>query len=402
MREFFQQMPQETLTPDLVVSDLQGKSPDQVIQTAGYVSQLIRTEVLSPIDTVNRCVAYIEQSSQQNEHVNALLFLTCLRGKLTFWEGTQAFLEELRERHGFTDDFSLPFQKFVSQRLRITSRPQMRIGFEDIDDTKKMLDLLRQNGEFFEDLSSLQQFFTSNISPEMPLNATWNPALTKHFGVRNASGLWYIYSHGLRAEYLELMKEHLSPEWTGFNRFIQEPWETLKDRVNTQKHLVDIGSSIGITAMEIAQILDMQGSVLLLDYHNPHRDTSSLRIIDYTNPQRRLIPFDEAIERMEAIRGNRVVIQLFGVDVGKPLSTEVQGYLHDAALVHMGNVIPYIQQENLHQALSNTFEATSENGGIFRIHNDENLPIDSVITSLTIQKKANHVIVLRELTKGRF
>lgn len=105
---------------------------------------------------------------------------------------------------------------------------------------------------------------------------------------------------------------------------------------------------------------------------------------------------------MEELRGERVIIQLFGVDIGKPLSSEVKEYLHDAALVHMGNVLLYIQRENLYNALRNAFEATSESGGVFRIHNDGNLPIDSIVTSLTIQKQGNRVIVLYELTKGRF
>ncbi len=403
MAELLQHFPQDTsLRPDLIFTDFQHRTPDQVLQIARYVSGLADAGSLNTAEVLNSCFSYIEGSSQLNGQLNSILFLVSIDKKPIFSGETLTFLSDLRKAHNFQGDFPPPFQKFVNERIKKLSEPRAKQDIGDTEDTKKVLDLLQQNGEFLGDVLDLQQFFTANISPVMPLNATWNPALTRRFGERNATGLWYVYSHGFREEYLELMKKHLSPEWTGFNRFAQEPWEALRDKVKIDGHLVDIGSSIGITAMEIAQTLGMQGPIILLDSHNPHRDSSSLRVIDYSDPRRRLIPFEEAIDRMELMREEKVVMQLFGVDIGQPLLDEVQGYLDDASLVHMGNILPYIQPENLYDALRNAFTSTSENGGVLRIHNDANLPIDSVITSLTIQRQVNQVSILRDLTKARY
>ncbi|MDO8571466.1 MAG: hypothetical protein Q7R79_02210, partial [bacterium] len=386
MEEFFRQIPEDALTPDIIVKNIMYESSDQVIRIAKYVSQLIRTDKIDPENVLSQNFDQLDQSTDTAEQTNTLLFLVCLEGKPSLWEGTTEFLDELKEKYGFTGEFPRPFQRFISQRLSILTEPKTTKGFEDIEDTKKVLELLQQNSEFFYDLLILQEFFTKNVSPVMPLNATWNPELTERFRVRNAAGLWYIYSHNLRSEYVYLMQKNLSSEWTGFNRFAQEPWETLKGKVNTQGNLVDIGSSIGITAVEMAQALDVHGTIILLDYYNPYRNASALRIIDYANPQRRLIPLSEALARMEALRGNRVVIQLFGVDVGKPLTDDIQRYIQNASLVHLGNILPYIPGKKLYPAIANALEAISERGGILKIHNDEILPTCSLLTSLSLQK----------------
>jgi len=402
MTEFFRQIPEDALTPDTIVKNITHKSPDHVIHIAKYVSQLIRADKINPESVLNQSFNQLDQSTDTAEQINTLLFLICLEGKPSLWEGTTEFLNELKEKHGFTGEFSRPFQRFISQRLRILTEPKTAKRVEDVEDTKKVLELLKQNRDFFDDLLVLQEFFINNVSPIMPLNATWNPELTERFRVKNAEGLWYIYSHNLRSEYVELMQKSLSSEWTGFNRFAQESWETLIEKVNAQGNLVDIGSSIGITAVEIAQALDMHGTIILLDYYNPYRNTSALRIIDYANPQRHLIPLREAAARMEALRGGREIIQLFGVDVGKPLAGDIQRYIHNASLVHLGNILPYIPGDKLCLTITNALEATSEHGGILRIHNDETLPTDSLLTSLTLQKNGNRVMVIRDLVKGGF
>jgi len=402
MAEFFRQIPEDALTPDTIVKNITHESPDQVIHIAKHVSQLIRADKINPEKVLSQSFDQLDQSTDTAEQINVLLFLVCLEGKPSLWEGTTEFLNELKEKHGFTGDFSRPFQRFISQRLRILTEPRTTKGTEDIEDTKKVLELLEQNRDFFDDLLVLQEFFTKDVSPIMPLNATWNPELTERFRVKNAAGLWYIYTHNLRFEYVELMQKNLSSEWTGFNRFAQESWETLKEKVNTEGNLVDIGSSIGITAVEIAQALDMHGTIILLDYYNPYRDTSALRVVDYADPQRRLIPLSEAVARMEALRGGREIIQLFGVDVGKPLAGDIQRYIQNASLVHLGNILPYIPGDKLYFTIANALEATSEHRGILRIHNDETLPTDSLFTSLTLQKNGNRVMVLRDLVKGGF
>lgn len=402
MAEFFERLPEESVILEATGANIVSRSPNEVINIAKRASHLIRADKINPATLLVSNLNYLEGLTQSDEQVKTLLFLICLGGKYSLWEGTEAFLSALKEKHGFAGEFSRPFQRFISQRLQILSQPKTTKGFEDIEDTKKMLELLQKNGDFLNDLSELQKFFKRNISPVMPLNATWNPQLTERFRVKNAEGLWYIYSHNLRAEYLELMKKHLSSEWTGFNRFINEPWEVLKGKVNTKGNLVDIGSSIGITALEIAQALEMQGTIILLDYYNPYRNISSLRIIDYANPRRRLIPFNEAFARMEDLRANRVVMQLFGVDIGKPLSDDVQGYIQNASLVHMGNILPYIPRDKLYGSITNGFGATSESGGLLKIFNDENLPTGSLLTALTLQRNGDRVSVLRDTLKGNF
>jgi len=400
--EFFEQLPEESLTSDIIVNALTQKSPVEVIHIAKYISQLIRVGKVDPMSILNRSFSQLESGTEVEEQANSLLFLACLEGKPYLWEGTTEFINELKDQHQFSGEFSRPFQRFISQCLRVLTEPKTKKGFEDNQDTKKVLELLHQNSDFFYDLLTLQDFFTQNVSPIMPLNATWNPELTKRFRAKNAAGLWFIYSHNFRTEYLDLMKQYLSSEWTGFNRFIQEPWKTIKDKINTEGNLVDVGSSIGITALEIAQSLNMQGSIILLDYLNPYRNASSLRIIDYANPQRRLIPFDEALARMENLRDNRVIIQLFGVDMGLPIPNEIQRYIQNASLVHLGNILPYIPSDKLYYTIANSLEATSMNGGLLRINNDETLPTDSLLTSLTLQRDKNQLIILRDLTKGRF
>lgn len=400
MIESFEHIPDDALTPDILVRNITYKSPDQVIRIAKYTSQLIRTDKINPQDILSQSFDLLDQSTEDVEQTNVLLFLVCLEERPSLWEGTTEFLNELKEKHAFTDDFSHPFQRFISQRLRILTEPKTTKGFEDIEDTKKVLELLTQNRNFFDDLLGLQKFFTKNVSPIMPLNATWNPELTGRFRIKNAAGLWYIYSHNLRYEYIDLMQKNLSSEWTGFNRFAQEPWKILKEKVDTQGNLVDIGSSIGITALEIAQALDMHGTIILLDYYNPYRNTSALRIIDYANLQRRLIPLKESLARMEILRNNRVVMQLFGVDVGIPLAGDIQKYIQSASLVHLGNILPYIPGVKLYPTIANALRAMNKHGGILRIHNDEALPTGSLLTSLTIQKNENHITVLRDLVKG--
>lgn len=402
MEDLFRSIPEDVLTPDIIVKSISHEPPDKVIRIAKFASKLIRADTIIPANILSQSLDQLDQSTDTIEQTNSLLFLACLERKPSYWEGTTEFLDELKEKYGFTGEFPRPFQKFISQRLRILSEPKTTKGFEDIEDTQKVLQLLQQNRDFFDDLLALQQFFTKKFSPIMPLNATWNPDLTERFHVKNAEGLWYIYSHGFRSEYVDLMQKNLSSEWTGFNRFAQEPWEILRGKVNTRGNLVDIGSSIGITALEITQALDMHGTIILLDYYNPYRNTSALRIIDYANPQRRLVPLGEALARMEAIRGNRVVVQLFGVDAGKLLPDDIQRYIQNASFVHLGNVLPYIPGDKLYVTIANALEAMSEHGGILKIHNDETLPAGSLLTSLTLQKNGNRVKVLRDLIKGEF
>lgn len=407
MTEFFQHVPPTTLTPDMIVARVEDMSPDHLVRLAKMASHLIRTDQLNPVAILAGVFDYLEQSDRLPNQARALLFLTCLEEKPTLWPGTLDFLAELREKHHFTGEFSRPFQRFISQRLRILDEPRSQQHYENGEDphensAQKVLDLLRQNGDFFADIRALQQFFTATISPVMPLNATWHPKLTRRFGARHAVGLWYIYAHHLGDEYVELMQQHLSSEWTGFNRFMAESWDVLREQVDREGSLVDIGSSIGITAIEIAQALNMRGPVFLLDYYNPYRDTSSLRIIDYANPQPRLIPFNEALTRMEALRGNKVVMQLFNVDIGKPLPEDIERHIHDAALVHMGNLLPYIPRQKLYHTITNALKTTSTQGGVLKIHNDKSLPTDSLLTSLTIQRSGDRITIMRDLVKGHF
>lgn len=402
MAEFFNHVPAGVIAPDFPLESVAASEPDQLVRLAKYTSHLIRVDALNPRDVLAGFFDYLEDATRLEDQARALLFLTCLEEKPTLWPGTQEFLDELRVNHGFDGEYTRPFQRFVSQRLRILTEPHAQKGYEDVEGTQKVLDLMRHNHDFFIDLLVLQEYFTRHISPVMPLNATWNPELTEQFQQKSAVGLWYIYAHHLGMEYVELLQKHLSSEWTGFNRFMGESWDVLRDKIDLGGSLVDIGSSIGITAIEIAQALNMTGPIFLLDYYNPYRNTSSLRIIDYANPQQRLIPFNEALVRMEALRGSKVVVQLFNVDSGKPFPKDIKGYIRDAALVHMGNLLPYIPRQKLYQTILNALEITCREGGILKIHNDHALPTDSLLTSLSIQLNGDRVTILRDLVKGHF
>jgi hypothetical protein len=387
------------LNPARVIDAVVHSPPRDAVQLSEFASGMIQDGVFSAVKVVSEAMNTFENSQDVSEQAKLLVFLLNLEEKPRLHEGTEELLDELKGRHEYTEIFSPAFQRFISERLRLIKDPRSRRGYEDIEETKKIIDLLKQNQEFFYDLISLQEFFTSNVSPRMPVNATWNPDLTQRFRVKNAAGLWYVYSHGFHEEYIRSMKEHFSSEWTGFNRFAEEPWEVLGSYITKNGNMLDVGSSIGISAVEIAQLLGIQGSIILVDFYNPFRNASSLRVIDYAQPQRRFILLDDAIRRMEILRGARMIIQLFGVDIGKPLSAEVSNIITGSAFVHCANTFPYIQSSEQFQAVENILQITDVNGGILRIHQDQNLPLDNHVTSITLQRRGSSLSVLRDFVK---
>jgi phosphopantothenoylcysteine decarboxylase/phosphopantothenate--cysteine ligase len=190
------------------------------------------------------------------------------------------------------------------------------------------------------------------------------------------------------------LKEYLTSEWTGFNRFNKEPWDNLRNNVDQNGKLVDLGSSIGITALEIGNAIDFEGEIILVDYYNPYREISSLRVIDYAENTSRLIPFKETLERMEVLRGNKIVHYLFGVDVGVSFSEKVLENISNASLVHVGNVLPYVPSKKLFQTLKNALMITSKNGGVLRVHNDNNLPTGALLQSLTVLRENKKLLLI--------
>lgn len=193
----------------------------------------------------------------------ALLFL--IESSSEFFEGTEEFLTQLSGIHGVENNFSLPFKRFLSKRLQIARNATRRLKIGNPEDGQAVLHLMQTNSQFFLDLIELQDFFSQNISPVLALNGTWNPLCTQRFGLRGIAGLKYVYSHNENNEYRRLMKQQMSSEWTGFNRFREEPWSDLENYIDKDGDLLDIGSSIGISALEIADILDIKGSVILVD-----------------------------------------------------------------------------------------------------------------------------------------
>ncbi|MBI2028145.1 MAG: hypothetical protein HYT07_00915 [Candidatus Levybacteria bacterium] len=402
MQENLRFVPEGEINYAQTLNRVKASSPIDVVTTARAISELFKTEDIGPRSLITTAVQELQQTDSLDQQALILTFSFLLEGKPQLHEGTEEFLTEIAASHNYTGEFSQPFKRFIGERLRIASVPQARRGIESPIETRRMLVLLRTNSEFFHDLVNLQDYFSQRISPVMPLNTTWNPLLTELFKVRGTEGLWYVYSHNRREDYLQLMKQLMSSEWTGFNRFATEPWDTVGKIVNKEGNLLDVGSSIGISAVEIAKTLQMQGRIILLDYNNPLRNLSSLRIIDYANPNRRLVPLNEALAKMEDLRENRVLTILYGVDFGEPLNPSIKTVIQDSALVHCANTIPYLSPIKLHQAIRNAIEATSSEGGILKLHNDSSLPLDNIFHSITMQRQRDNLRVLPDLVKGRF
>ncbi len=400
--EFLRFVPKGEINSVQVLNRIKASSPTDVVSAASSISELFKTKDVAPRPLITTALQELQQTDSLDEQALILTFSFLLEGESQLYEGTEEFLTEIASSHDYTGEFSQPFKRLVSERLRIASVPQVRRGIENPIETRRMLELLRTNSEFFHDLLELQDYFSQRISSVMPLNATWNPLLTELFRVRGAEGLWYVYSHNRREEYLQLMRQLMSSEWTGFNRFTAEPWDTVGKIVNKKGDLLDVGSSIGISAVEIAKALQMQGSIILLDYHNPLRNLSSLRIVDYANPNRRLVSLNEALAKMEDLRENRVLTALYGVDFGEPLNPGIKNVIQNSALVHCANTFPYLSPIKLHQAIRNAIEVTSPEGGILKLHNDEALPLDNVLRSITMQRQGDNLHVLPDLVKGRF
>lgn len=383
-----------------MVQEIKSIPPQDIINTAFEISDCIKNKNLQPKQLIATAFQELEQENSSSEQAHILTFLFLLEGKANLHEETDNFLEDLSIVHSYKNEFSTPFKRFISERLRIETKAHRKI--ENSEETKHMLILLKNNNNFFHDIVKIQNYFTQKVSPVMPLNSTWNPLLTEKFKLKGIEGLWYIYANNKSVDYVELMKQQMTSEWTGFNRFNNEPWDNIRKFVNKQGHLIDIGGSIGISAIEIANALQMLGPIIILDYHNPLRQISSLRIIDYANPESRLISITEASSRIDAIKENRVLMTLFGIDFGMPLSDDVKSLINNSAFVHCGNVLPYLPLIDFNQAIKNNIEATSPSGGILKIHNDESLPLDNILSSITLQRQENRLHVLSDLLKTKY
>lgn len=402
MQENLHVIPEGEIYSAQILNRVKTSTPTGLVIATNTVSELLRTKDIEPRPLITTALQELQQADSLNQQALILTFSFLLEGKSQLHEGTEEFLTEIAASHNYIGEFSQPFKRFISERLRIASAPGANRRIENPIETKRMLEILRTNSEFFHDLIGLQDYFSQHISPVMPLNGTWNPLLTERFKARGTEGLWYVYSHNRREDYLQLMKKLMSSEWTGFNRFATEPWDTVGKIVNKEGSLLDIGSSIGISAVEIAKALQMQGRIILLDYNNPLRNLSSLRIIDYANPNRRLVSLNEALAKMEDLREGRVLTTLYGVDFGEPLNPSIKTLIQDSALVHCANTIPYLPPIKLHQAIRNAIEATSPEGGILKLHNDGSLPFDNIFHSVTMQRQGDNLHVLPDLVKGRF
>ncbi|MGI8420298.1 MAG: hypothetical protein ACR2LN_06700 [Candidatus Levyibacteriota bacterium] len=229
-----------------------------------------------------------------------------------------------------------------------------------------------------------------------------NPLSTEAYNVNGSEGLWFIYANNIRDDYVSMMKEQMSSEWTGFNRFAEEPWSEIEPYVNKDGTLVDIGSSIGISAFEIARTLGMQGSIILLDLQDPLRQSTALRIMDYANLDREFISVPEAMRQMDGLFEDRKITTLFGVDIGNPLSPDIENTACNSSFVHCANTLPYLPPDAIHQSVLNTLSLTSDQGGVVKFHNDDSLPVDNVLLSLTLQRCGNRVKVLPNVTRGKF
>lgn len=402
MQENLHFVPKGEINSIKVLNEIKNSPLTNVVAIANAISEVFRTRDVEPEPLITTALQELQQTDSLNQQTLILTSLFLLEGKSQLYEGTEEFLTGIAANHNYTGELSQPFKHFISERLRIANDPRTHRKIENPVETKRMLETLRTNSEFFHDLIGLQDYFNQRISPVMPLNGTWNPLLTERFKVRGIEGLWYIYSHNRREDYLQLMKQLMSSEWTGFNRFATEPWDTVEKIVNKEGSLLDIGSSIGISAVEIAKSLQMQGRIILLDYHNPLRNLSSLRIIDYENPNRRLVSLNEALAKMEDLRENRALTTLYGVDFGEPLNPSIKTLIQNSALVHCANTIPYLAPVKLHQAVRNAIEATNPEGGILKLHNDGSLPFDNIFHSVTMQRQKDNLHVLSDLVKGRF
>lgn len=115
-----------------------------------------------------------------------------------------------------------------------------------------------------------------------------------------------------------------------------------------------------------------------------------------------LVSLSEALAKMEALRKNRVLTTLYGVDFGKPLDPSIKTLIQDSALVHCANTIPYLSPIKLHQAVRNAIEATNPEGGILKLHNDGLLPFDNIFHSVTMQRQRDNLHILPDLVRGRF
>lgn len=400
MFERFHELPQSEITPTTVVDTVLSLKPEELVPFTQSVSILLESEQLPAHDLVHQFINKVEKIDDIDQQSLILSALLLLEGRQTFYHGTEEFLSDLKKNHDENVTFSLPFQRFISERLRMSYDFRSKKIYENSEEAKKVLDLIRVNKDFFHDVLGIQEHFTRTISPTMPLNATWNPDLTQKFRLRNAAGLWYIYAHNLRDLYVESMKQHMSSEWTGFHRFEHEPWDYINTKVRKDGKLVDVGSSIGISALEIAHGLKMNGTIVLVDYYNPFRQSTSLRVTDYKSTEGKFIPINEAIARMEQLRGDRLVVTLYGIDIGKPLSPEVSTYVDGAAFVHVANTLPYIPLDNMYQAMYNLLSITSPQQGVLRTYNDDTLPLAHLIRSLTLKRDGDKIVVFRELLRG--
>jgi hypothetical protein len=102
---------------------------------------------------------------------------------------------------------------------------------------------------------------------------------------------------------------------------------------------------------------------------------------------------------MDALLGKLELIILSNVDISKPLSQNVETAASNAAFVHCGNILPYLLPEAMYQSIFNTLKLTSSQGGILRFHNDDSLPIDNILFSVTLHRNGNMIEVLQKLTK---
>lgn len=393
--------PRDIINPKQLVERVRAATPNEVLATAADITDAIRGRGISSKTFIDQTLTEIQTTDSLDEQAGLITFAFSVEKNGQPAEQTSRFLNELTTAHGYTDELSEPFKRFIDKRLRIANETSRhKVG--DPEGTKRMLELLKANGDFFHDVIDIQNHFSATVSPVMPLNSTWNPLLTEAFDVRGAEGLWFVYANNKREEYARMMKQQMSSEWTGFNRFVEEPWDEIQPHINKSGNFVDIGSSIGISAAEITKTLDMQGSIILLDSLDPFRRETSLRVIDYANPERKLIPLSEALEDMNALLGGRAVTTLFGVDIGQPLSPDVEATAGNAALVHCANLLPYLPPERVYPAIRNALQLTSPQGGVLKFHNDDSLPIDNVLLSLALQRDSNRATVLPNLTKGKF
>lgn len=400
MLERFQKFPQSEIKPTTVVDTVLSLKPEELAPFAQSVSQLLKSEQFPAHDLIHEFIDRVEKIENIDQQSLLLSALLLLEGRQFFYPGTEEFLSDLKKNHDESITFSLPFQRFVSERLRMSYGSRSKKTYEKSEEARKVLDLMRVNKDFFCDVLDIQEYFTRIISPTMPLNATWNPDLTQKLRLKSAAGLWYVYAHNLRALYVESMKQHMSSEWTGFDRFEHEPWNYISTKVRKDGKLVDVGSSIGVSALEIAHSLKINGTIVLVDYYNPFRQSTSLRVIDYKSTEGKFISINEATTRMEQLRGDRFVVTLYGIDIGKPLSPEVSTHVDDAAFVHAANTLPYIPLDNMYQVMYNLLSITSPQQGVLRTYNDEALPLTYLIRSLTLKRDGDKIVVFRELLKG--